>query len=72
MPDLSETPMESSLTGAPYTHGVGKICDFSQITRYILETIQEMNGEYEVVCAVSNDDIVDTLNCPSHPKSPTF
>jgi len=35
---------------AKYTWGVGKICDFEQLTVSI-------NRYYEVVCALSNDDI---------------
>jgi len=47
-----------------------KIGDFPQITGYISKTVQErrmvsIKVELEVVCALSNGDIADDLECHS-------
>jgi len=46
-----------------------KIGDFRQIAGYISKTVQDrrmvsIKVEYEVVCALSNDDIAVDLECP--------
>jgi len=46
-----------------------KIVDFRQITGYISKTVKDrhivcIKVEYEVVCALSNGDIADDLECP--------
>jgi len=46
-----------------------KIGDFPQITGYISKTVQDkrmvsIKVEQEVVCALSNGDIADDLECP--------
>jgi len=46
-----------------------KIGDFPQITGHISKTVQDrrmvyIKVEYEVVCALSNGDIADDLECP--------
>jgi len=38
---LGEISMGSSPTGAPNTCGVGKICGFRQINRFVSKTVQE-------------------------------
>jgi len=48
--------------------GLVKIVDFRQITGYISKTVQDrrtvsIKVEYEVVCALSNGDIADDLEC---------
>jgi len=55
-----------------------KIGDFRQITGYISKTVQDrrivsIKIEQEVVCALSNDDIADDLECPlTTPNHPIF
>jgi len=46
-----------------------KICDCRQISGHILKTVQNrhmssIKVEYEVVCAPSNGNIADDLECP--------
>ena len=46
-----------------------KIVDFPQITGYMSKTVQDrhivcIKVEQEVVCALSNGDIADDLECP--------
>jgi len=58
--------MGSLPTEAPNTRGVGKICEFQQIARYISKTAQDRptvpaKSEYEVECALLNGDIADDL-----------
>jgi len=43
---------EINTQGVQNTRGVGKICDFEQLTVSI-------DRYYKVVCALSNDDIAD-------------
>ena len=59
---LHEIPTESPPVGALNTCGVYKFRDFRPISRYISQTIQDsaivtMEGEYELVCNLSNGDI---------------
>ena len=55
-----------------------KIGDFRQIAGYISKTVQDrrmisIKVEYEVVCALSNGDIADDLQCPlTAPNYPYF
>jgi len=55
-----------------------KIGDFRQITGYISKTVQDrcmvsIKVEQEVVCALSNGDIADDLECPlSAPNYPNL
>ena len=47
------------LRSLPAIHGLGEICDFRQITRYISEMVLEkdivsLNGELEFALALSN------------------
>ena len=55
-----------------------KIGYFRQITGYISKTVQDrcmvsIKVEWEVVCALSNGDIADDLECPlSAPNYPIF
>jgi len=62
--------------GAKCRWGGLKIGDFRQITRYILEMVQDrcmipIDFEQEVVCTLSNGDVADDLEwpvtTPSHP-----
>ena len=49
-----------------------KIGDFRQIAGYISKTVQDrrmvsVKIEYDVLCALSNGDIADDLECPKPP-----
>ena len=57
------------LRGHQMQVGWVKIGDFPQITGYISKTVQDrrmvsIKVEYEIVCALSNGDIADDLECP--------
>ena len=55
-----------------------KIGDFRQINGYISKTVKNrrmvsIKVEYEVVCALSNGDIADDIECPLNtPNHPIF
>jgi len=55
-----------------------KIADFRRITGFISKTVQDrhilpIKVEQEVVCALSNGDIADDLECPlTIPNHPIF
>ena len=60
-------------TGGTKTCGVGKNCDFWQITHHVSKVVQDrriisMKGEWDVVCTVSNVDIADDLNWSQSPQ----
>ena len=66
------------LRGRRMQVGLVKIGDFRQIAGYISKTVQDrrmisIKVEYEVVCALSNSDIADDLQCPlTAPNYPYF
>jgi len=66
------------LRGHQMQVGWVKIGDFRHITGYISKTVQDrhmvsIKFEYEVVCALSNGDIADDLECPLNaPNYPIF
>jgi len=66
------------LRGRQMQVGWVKIGNFQQITGYISKTVQyrqmvSIKVEYEVVCALSNGDIADDLECPlTAPNHPIF
>ena len=66
------------LRGHQMQVGWVKIIDFPQITSYISKMVQDrrmvsIKVEYEVVCALSNGDIANDLECPlTAPKYPIF
>jgi len=69
--DLREIRPESGhpLRGRQMQVGWVKIGDFPRITGYIWKSVQDrrmvsIKVEYEVVCALSNGDIADDLECP--------
>ena len=76
--DLREIRPWSPLTGHQMQVGWVKIGDFPQITGYISKTVQDrrmvsFKVEQEVVCALSNGDIADDLECPlTVPNYPIF
>ena len=58
------------------TLGWVKIGDVRQITGYISKTVKDrrivsIKVEYEVVCALSNDDIAVDLECPLTTPKPS-
>jgi len=55
--------------GAQSTRGLGKICDFRQKSPFISETVRDrpmvaIERLYEVICALSNDDVFNDIRGP--------
>ena len=65
------------LRGHQMQVGWVKIGEFCQIIGYISKTVQDrrmvsIKLEQEVVCALSNGDIADDLECPLTPQTTPF
>jgi len=75
---LGDTSMESPSTGGQIHTGLGKICDFRQITDYTSKTVHDrhkvsIKHEQKVVyglCLMVT--LPMTMGDHSHPKSPLF